>query len=99
MKVYVSGKITGLTPATFMKNFHRAEMCLIRDGHTVMNPTVLSMNPGFSHGDYMHVCYAMVDVCDAVYMLRDWRDSKGAKLELEYARKLGKEILFEESKA
>ena len=53
-----------------------------------MNPTVLE--DGFGYDDYMHVCFSMVDVCNTVYFLSNWKDSKGAKLEHEYAIKNNK---------
>ncbi|MCS4522383.1 DUF4406 domain-containing protein [Clostridium botulinum] len=49
-----------------------------------MNPSVLP--EGFPWEVYMPICYAMIDACNSVYMLKNWTDSKGAKLELEYAK-------------
>lgn len=34
--------------------------------------------------------------CDAVYMMRDWRFSKGASIECDLARKLEIPIIYEE---
>ena len=61
-----------------------------------MSPTVLVLNEGFEHEDYMHICYAMIDVCDAIYMQKDWQQSKGARMELQYAKGWKKQILYEE---
>ena len=49
-----------------------------------------------SHEDYLHICYSIIDVCDAVFMLKDWRQSEGAKLERLYATTKGKVILYED---
>ena len=35
-------------------------------------------------------------LCDAIYMLMDWRDSPGATAEYYYAKACGKEIIMEE---
>jgi hypothetical protein len=35
-------------------------------------------------------------MCDAIYMLRDWRWSAGAKAELAFAKATGMEIIYEE---
>ena len=35
-------------------------------------------------------------LCDAIYLLKDWRDSPGATAEYYYAKACGKEIIFEE---
>lgn len=91
MKIYISGKITG--DKNYKYKFKVIEEYLIRAGYTVMNPAILPL--GFEHEEYMKICVAMLEVCDAIYMLTDWEDSKGAKEEYEIAKSLGKEILFE----
>ena len=91
MKIYISGKITG--NPYYKQVFSAAEKTLLQDGHSVMNPAILPI--GFSWDEYMHVCYAMIDVCDAVYMLNNWRSSRGATAEREYARKINKLIIYE----
>lgn len=96
MKVYVAGKVTGLSKDKILRKFYESGKTLKKDGHTVMSPAVLVLNEGFGHEDYMHVCCAMIDVCDAVYMQKDWQDSKGARMELQYAEEHRKKILFED---
>jgi nucleoside 2-deoxyribosyltransferase len=92
-KVYIAGKITG-NPG-FEKQFKNAEMALTKQGHAVMNPAALGQG-GFEHKEYMHVSYAMIDVCDVIYLLENWKDSKGACLECGYASAAGKEIIYQE---
>lgn len=96
MKVYVAGKVTGLEAIEVRKNFIRAEVNLRDKGHLVITPRGIMDCEGFEHDDYMHICYAMIDVCDAVYMLRNWKDSKGARMELGYAREWHKKIMWED---
>jgi hypothetical protein len=96
MKVYISGKISGLDPAEAKKNFIKAELRLKHQGHTVMSPKGIMDFAGFEHDDYMHVCKAMVDVCDAIYMLSNWQTSKGSREELNYAKEWRKEVLWED---
>lgn len=80
MKFYIAGKITD--NQNYKQQFEAAQSFLERAGHIVMNPAILP--PGFEHHEYMKICYAMIDVCDAVYFLENWQDSKGAKLEMDY---------------
>ena len=94
MKIYIAGPITG-TP-DYKDTFSQAEKDLQHRGYMVMNPTVLP--EGFEHEEYMRICYAMVDVCDAVYMLPNWERSKGAQLEFLYAQEEGKLVVTEFTK-
>ena len=91
-KVYIAGKITGFDG--FAEKFARAEENLKALGAIPMNPAVLSK--GFSQEDYLKVCFRMIDVCDCVFMLDNWKDSKGANKEFLYAYDNGKPILYEE---
>lgn len=96
MKVYIAGKVTGLNNAEIFRKFYESGKQLKKQGHTVMSPAVLVLNEGFEHLEYMHICFAMIDVCDAVYMQKDWQQSKGARMELQYAKKLHKLISYED---
>ena len=96
MKVYVAGKVKGLPENQIFTKFNSSVRTLKEGGHAVMSPAVLVLNGGFGHEDYMHVCYAMIDVCDAVFMQRDWRNSKGARMEREYATDHRKRIIYED---
>ena len=96
MKSYRAGKGTGLEKDDMFKKFFESRKLLKKDGHLVMSPAVLALNEGFEHEDYMHICYAMIDVCDAVYMQKDWQQSKGARMELQYAKDRKKQIIYED---
>ena len=96
MKIYVSGKITGLDRAEVVEKFEKARAELTEKGHSAFVPTVLPDYADVPHGDYLHICYAMIDVCDAIYMLPDWRTSVGARQELQYAADFRKEIIYED---
>lgn len=91
MKFYIAGKVNGLD--NYKEYFSKAEEELNKLGHICMNPAILP--EGFPWEAYMPICYAMIDCCDAVFMLKNWKDSKGAKLEYEYAKKHHKIIEYE----
>ena len=91
-KIYIAGKITG--EENYRQKFKAAQDELEARGYRAMNPAILP--PGFDYEDYMRICFAMIDVCDAVYMLDNWRDSPGAMREHEYASRAGKDIVYEE---
>jgi len=89
----VAGKITN--NENYVQDFLTAEIKLRKQGHKVMDPVYLPV--GFQQSEYMHICFAMIDVCDAIYLLKNWKDSKGANLEKKYAEETGK-IIWKEVK-
>lgn len=95
-KIYIAGKVTGLQIDEVLKKSVDAERELRKSGAITMNHAYNVFNAGFEHGDYMHISFAMIDVCDAVYLLKDWQKSKGARMELQYAADHQKEIIYED---
>lgn len=96
MTIYVAGKITGLSKEESDKKFEEAAKMLREQGHRVFIPTVLPAYDEVSHDDYLHICFSMIDICECVYMLKNWQQSKGAKKERLYATAKGKVILYED---
>lgn len=92
MKVYISSAITD--NPTYKEEFKAAEEKLIAAGHVVMNPVILP--PGVTWAEYMHVCIPMLEVCDAIYLLKKWKGSQGAKEEKKKAERLSKLVMYEE---
>lgn len=93
MKVYLSVKITG--DAGYRQKFEAVQNELTSYGYVVFNPAVLP--DGFEYEDYMSLDLLILSRCDAIYLLRDWKNSPGAKRELEEAKRLGLQILDEDS--
>lgn len=91
LKIYIAGKINGLE--NYKEIFKKAEDKLIKNGDRCMNPSVLG--EGFPYEAYMPICLAMLECCDIIYMLDNWEDSKGAKVELAYAKLQGKKIIYQ----
>lgn len=96
MNVYISGKITGDT--NYVKKFAEAEFDLRTRGYNVINPCDLCY-PFLSYEQFMHIDFALIDVSDAVYMLKDWEESVGAMREKVYAESKGKDIMYENNTA
>lgn len=90
--IYLAGKMAGLDDLGRTQFFEKAAE-LEKMGYIVINPGALPIGlPGFS---YMPICTAMIDAADVIYMMFGWYDSVGAKLELEYAKYQGKDVIYE----
>ena len=96
IRVYISGKITGTDD--YIERFEVVEHKLIEQGYETCNPAqMLSLLPtSTTHKEYMVVSYALMDICDAIYLMNGWRDSKGAVMEYDYAIEKGLIIMEEE---
>ena len=93
MKIYIAGKITG--HENYKADFKKAELDLRLQGHIVLNPAdTIARIDGLKHEEYLHICLAMIDIADEVAFLSNWKDSKGAREEREYAMKKGKKIIY-----
>ena len=92
-KIYISGKITN--NANYKADFEAAELALKIAGFQPVNPAEEKLPDGATWADYMRHDIKLLCDCDAIYMLYDWRESEGAKIEHNLARDLGMEIIYE----
>jgi len=74
--------------------FNHAHVFLGSKGHVVLNPALLP--DGLTQAEYMDICLSMLRCADAVFMLRGWEKSAGARAENALAEKLEMEIIFQE---
>jgi hypothetical protein len=89
MKIYLSGKITGLEPLIYNSIFELAESQLRIEGfNNIINPTKLGIDPLENWKKAMDICITALQTCDAIYMLQNWQQSLGARKELTEAMKL-----------
>lgn len=93
MTLYISGKITG--DKHYKRKFAKAKARLLKKGFDVISPADISGYKFLTYEEFLHIDYALIDVCDGVFMLSDWMDSNGARLERNYAKCRNKEILYE----
>ena len=94
------------------KKFAEAEELFVHNGYEVVNPAgeahqeqvclaVMIAKDQYPNGVKDYTVALAYDIhvlatCDAIYMLRDWRWSAGAKAELAFAKATGMEIIYEE---
>ena len=114
MKIYISGKMSGVPNFNFPA-FDAAASLLRLQGHEVFNPAEKdrdrlgvdfgqkfdgnlqkAMKNGFSLRDALALdCEWICKQADAIYMLKGWEDSGGARAEHALAHALRLEFIYE----
>ena len=92
MRIYISGAISGTTD--FMERFEKAEKELTEQGYSVINPAKVNeqLPEDTTYEEYMKMCFCMLDMADAIFMISNWKTSCGASQEYGYA--LAKDIII-----
>ena len=100
--IYISGKITD--NPEWRTQFKAAEERLKAENSNnfIINPEAIGDEVEKqikypSYKDYMQADIRLLIVCNAIYMLSNWKDSPGAKLEHAIAEALDLEIIYEDS--
>jgi hypothetical protein len=96
MKIYISGPITGLDTEQAKSNFQQAEDYLRSIGcHQVINPMKIHPeNNAYTWHQYMRADLKALMDCDAIFMLPNWDQSRGAKIEKRLAEDIEIFIMF-----
>lgn len=88
MKIYISGKVSD--NPTYKEDFERIEGLLNQefpDDDTINPVKVLdSVKDVLTWEECMQVCFKLLDAADAIFLMENWKQSRGAHLELEYAK-------------
>ena len=99
--IYISGKITGTDD--YEERFRKVEIELMSRGFNVLNPVKAGkwleryLAPKFpTWVEYMKYAIKLMMFADCIYMLKGYRESRGARLELFLAKILKYEIIYEE---
>jgi hypothetical protein len=113
MKIYISGKITGLLIEEYNANFENTEqhvlgkykkvvtfkqgggyLCSFLQPPKVINPLNIKPFLGIKtwHGYMINDVRALLK-CDSIYMMDNWNESRGARIEFAIALLTKKKIL------
>lgn len=100
-KIYISGQITGLTPAEYIHLFTKVEAKLKGKGYDVVTPLAIKIDApiGATEAELWRA-HLKADIreltkCEAIYMLSNWEHSEGATLEHAIAKGLRLRIEYE----
>lgn len=100
--VYVSGKISNLPEDVYKANFKSAELELRKRGFNVINPaeTDIKRRKNMTDEQFWVECMLtdirdIMETCDGIYMLNNWRSSRGARIERIIAQEIGLFIAYQ----
>lgn len=97
MRIYISGKITGLPISEVIAKFRSAEAKIRRFGFCPVSPLDNGLPFEAEWPDQMGKDVALLLRCDAIYMLPDWQQSDGATIEYLIARQRRMRIFLAET--
>ncbi|KAA6327434.1 Chromosomal replication initiator protein DnaA [termite gut metagenome] len=95
MQIYISGKISGLPLQKAKDKFQSAQELLEDLGLEVINPLNNGLNPNHDWKKQFVRNIENLLSCQAIYLLKDWTDSKRARIEKNMADEWGMDIWFE----
>ncbi len=94
-KIYISGPITGLPPKEVEQTFGRVAAKLNKLGWEAVSPLNNGLPAEASYNEHMLRDLEMLAECRAIFMLKGWENSKGARIEFAEAVARKKTIMFE----
>lgn len=92
MRVFVSGKISGLPYNEVCAEFYKAAKVLLDRGDIPILPIEICRSC-WSWWRCMAVCLLYLVGCDAIFQLPTWHESRGARIEYKFAKILRKRIV------
>ena len=95
MRIYISGKISGLPLDDVKVRFADAKAFLDEIGFEAVNPLEKVLTDDAPWEQHMVKDIELLFSCDAIYMMDNWMDSTGAGIEYDIAMRTGKDIWFE----
>lgn len=96
-RLYLSGRISGLTRFEYVNNFNTAQSKMLRKYPNITVISPIRIKPLF--GIHKYWCHMVADVfyllkSDAVAFMPNWKDSKGARIEMVFTIMTNKEIIM-----
>ena len=96
-RIFISGGVS-IDP-DYMEKFAQAEefLSVEFDDYVVVNPAriMAELPPDTEYAQFIKIGLSLLDTCEEIYMLSDWKSSQGAQLEYQYAKCMGISIRFQ----
>ncbi len=98
-KIYISGAMRYIDEEESRSLFAEAKARLEELGYEAINPWDLEPDKEKKckdWGDFLLYDLNILKTCDCIFMLRNWRDSDGARTEHDYAKGCGIVIIYQD---
>lgn len=86
--IYIAGKISGEPIAQCTIKFGTIQKEIERAGHKAVNPLEVVIDPTTTWNQAMRKDIKALMDCDAIFLLADYKNSRGAMLEAQIAQAL-----------
>jgi hypothetical protein len=101
-KIYISGAISGLEEQATRKRFKEIQERWQKMDFPVINPfdlydqaKIYYASESITWGKIMRLDLKALEGCQIIYMLKGWENSPGARIERDFAVRLGLEVIYE----
>lgn len=95
MKVYISGKISGEDQGRMTQKFRQAADQVKAYGYESVCPLDNGVSPSEPWNKHMAADFALLLECEAIYLLTDWDDSTGSRIEKNIAEEVGLDVMYQ----
>lgn len=95
-KIYISLPITGREDES-RKKADMIKASLSRSGYDVVNPFDIYCGKKPNYKDYLCCDLRALADCDMIYLCNDWEQSRGCRIEYNFAKEFKIQIVFEDS--
>ncbi len=100
--ISLGGTLSAIQISANLDAFYQAEPVVAALGYEPVNPVALhgsDLGPSTTEASWSY--YVRKDIkhlvdCDAIYLMKNWEQSRGARLEKHIADELGMEVLYED---
>lgn len=93
-KIYLAGKVSGLSRQNAFDKFEKTEKKLIASGYEVVNPMRIT-NSDDTWEAAMKTCIKALVDCEEIHLLPCWKESRGATVERALAITLNIPIVLQ----